>query len=318
MKQKERIILTGCSGFIGQYLVKALQDTYEVHGMYEQVESMAKNKLPDSQQHVADLRDKAAIETLIEDIKPDYIIHLAAKTEVALSFENYTGVSEVNYIGTVNLAEANRKYNPNLKLFVMASTMETYGHHDPKDGPFTEETEQRPSAPYAVAKLACEYYLKYMAYAYDFPFTILRQTNAYGRTDNDFFVVERIITQMLEGGNVFLGDPRPIRNFIWIDDLIDLYGRLLNNPELVKGEVFCVGPDNGLTIEELAHKCAALIGWQKTIYWHNRKDGLPDLPGEIFYLNSSNAKASRVLGWEPKVTLDEGLKRTIDIWKARV
>lgn len=310
----ERLLITGVSGFIGQHLVEALSGRFEIHGVYESPASRLKNpQLPDGQQHLCDLKDAAAVERVVADVDPHFVLHLAAKSEVALSFSNYLEVTDVNYKGTVALAEACRKHAPSLKLFVMASTMETYGHQDPADGPFTEDTEQRPMAPYAVAKLACEKYLAYMRYAYEFPFTILRQTNAYGRRDNDFFVVERIITQMLAGDVCNLGEPDPVRNFLWIGDLMELYSRILSAPELAVGETFVTGPDNGLTIRDLAHQIRAKLDWQGTINWHT----IPKRPGEIYYLNSRADKAERVLGWTPKVGLSEGLDRTIAIWRDR-
>lgn len=296
-----KILCTGLSGFIGQYLEKALSD-YEIYG------------LRNEQGEQIDLRDKQAIEDCVKRIQPDFVIHLAALTEVAFSFDNYYDVSEVNYVGTVTLAEANRRFNPNLKLFLMASTMETYGHQDPKDGAFTEETPQYPMAPYSVAKLACEKYLAYMQYAYDFPFTILRQTNAYGRTDNDFFVMERIITQMLRGDVCNLGEPDPLRNFLYIDDLIDLYKTVLEKYELSKGHIFVTGPDNVLSIGDLADNIAAKLGWSGKINWHT----IPKRPGEIFYLNSRPDKAKQILNWHPKTSLSEGLDKTINIWKNKL
>lgn len=308
-----KVLLSGASGFIGQYLVKALiQNKYEVYGLYEHEESKLKNpELDDDHKLLFNLKDKESIEQVVKQVQPDFVIHLAAKTEVALSFDNYSEVSEVNYVGTVNFAEANRRFNPNLKLFMMASTMETYGHQDPNNGPFTEETVQHPMAPYAVAKIACEYYLRYMKYAYNFPYCIFRQTNAYGRTDNDFFVMERIITQMLKGDECNLGEGDPVRNFIWIDDLIDLYITVLAKFDDAADNVFCTGPDNGLTIKELADTIKEKTNFAGSINWHT----IPKRPGEIYYLNSTNDKATAILGWEPKVTLDEGIDRTINLWK---
>jgi UDP-glucose 4-epimerase len=308
----KKLLITGASGFIGQYLVKALDSEYEVHGLYEHKASFAKNPELEGRQWLADLKDKEALEMTIANIAPHFIIHLAAKTEVALSFDNYAEVSEVNYLGTVNLVEANRLFNPNLELFLMASTMETYGHQD--QVPFTEETPQYPMAPYAVAKLACEKYLAYMEYAYGFPFCIFRQTNAYGRTDNDFFVVERIVTQMLRGDECNLGEKEPVRNFIWIDDLVELYRTVLAQTEKAKGQTFVTGPNNGLTIEELADIIKSKTGFKGRLNWGT----IPKRPGEIYYLNSDAQKAKDVLRWEPKIDLQEGLDRTIAIWREKV
>jgi UDP-glucose 4-epimerase len=246
---------------------------------------------------------------VIADLQPEIVIHLAAKTEVAWSFEDYLDVSQVNYLGTVALAEANRRLNPNLRLFVMASTMETYGHQDHWVS-FTEVTPQYPMAPYAVAKVACEKYLAYMDYAYGFPYTILRQTNTYGRSDNDFFVVERILTQMLRGDGCRLGDPMPWRNFLHIDDLVALYRRVVE--DRLVGETFVTGPDNALSIGDLAELCRKTTGYAGDIEWHT----IPKRPGEIYFLSSNPVKAERMLGWTPKVGLDEGLSRTADLWRS--
>lgn len=308
-----RLLITGVSGFIGQALVESLHGQYEIHGLYERPESTAKNpQLPGERQYVADLRDQEAVEDVVRRVQPDLVIHLAARSEVANSFANYREVSDINYVGTVILAEACRKLAPSMLLFVMASTMETYGHHDHAHGAFTEDTPQHPMAPYAVAKLACEKYLGYMRYAYDFPSCILRQTNSYGRHDNDFFVVERIVTQMLAGDVCNLGDPTPWRNFLHIDDLVELYRTVLEHPAAV-GETFVTGPDNALPIGRLASIIAERIDWDGQINW----DTIPPRPGEIFYLNSDPAKAARVLGWEPKVDLFDGIDRTIELWRRR-
>lgn len=285
-------LITGASGFIGQHLVDEFSDVEVFQASEENM----------------NLQDSGQIDEVIAETQPEVVIHLAAKTEVAWSFDDYERVSDVNYLGTVRLAEANRRLNPNLRLFVLASTMETYGHQT-KRVPFTETTPQHPAAPYAVAKVAAEKYLDYMDYAYGFPYTILRQTNTYGRSDNDFFVVERIITQMLQGDVCRLGDPAPYRNFLYIDDLVRLYRQIIEQKPL--GETFVTGPDNALTIEDLAEKIRQIIGWDGTIEWHTQ----PKRPGEIYYLNSNPGKAQEVLGWRPEVDLDEGLARTVDLWR---
>lgn len=286
-----RILITGASGFIGQHLFEALNSVFDLYCPTEEV---------------MDLRRSEQVNDYIKNVKPDAVIHLAAKTEVAYSFDDFEDFSRVNYVGTVLLAEANRRFNPNLKQFVMASTMETYGQGIGTEA-FTEQTPQKPCAPYAVAKLACEKYLNYMRYAYNFPSTVLRQTNSYGRTNTDFFVMERIITQMLNGSIVKLGDPTPFRNFLFIDDLVKLYEALLFNPVAI-GQTFVTGPDNALSIRALAATCADVLNWKGELVWRT----IPDRPGEIYYLNSNPKKAKDLLGWEPKVDLRTGIHLTAD------
>jgi UDP-glucose 4-epimerase len=307
-----RILITGVSGFIGQALTKALSG-HELFGLYERPHTMAKNReIPDDRKYLCDLRDATQVEYVVDRVQPDIVLHLAARSEVANSFDNYREVTDINYVGTVTLAEACRKMT-NLTLFVMASTMETYGHQDPANGPFTEDTPQNPMAPYAVAKMACEKYLAYMRYAYNFPSVVLRQTNSYGRHDNDFFVVERIITQMLRGDVCNLGDPDPVRNFLYIDDLVSLYAAIVDQPQKAVGETFVTGPANALRIDLLAETISFALGWTGKVNWHT----IPRRVGEIYYLNSDPAKAESVLGWKPEVSLAEGLEQTIDKWRGR-
>jgi nucleoside-diphosphate-sugar epimerase len=280
------MLITGASGFIGQHLVEEFTD-YDIAVL-------------------GDLFDPQ-LDYYAEGWLPDIVIHLAAKSEVAHSFDNYLEVSKVNYLGTVGLAESHRRLNPNLKLFVMASTMETYGNQ-PTRYAYNEDTPQYPAAPYSVAKVACEKYLAYMEEAYGFPSVILRQTNTYGRHDNDFFIVERIISQMAHSDLCLLGTPKPWRNFLYIDDLVRLYRAVVE--QLPVGETFVTGPDNALSIGALAEKIKGLMGWTGEIVW----DTQPVRPGEVHYLNSNPSHVRNVLGWRPEVGLDEGLKLTIAKW----
>ena len=203
--------------------------------------------------------------------------------------------------------------------------METYGWQPEsdliRDGKeytlpvFTEETRQHPNAPYAVAKVGCELYLEYAQRSFNFPFCAFRQTNSYGRKDNDFFVVEQIISQMLKNPDeINLGYGEPYRNFLWIDDLIRLYETVIEKHEQARGEIFCTGPSNALKIKDLVDKIAKKIGWDGQVNWNTK----PKRDGEIWVLNSSPAKAERLLGWKPEMDLDTGLDLTIQIWREKL
>ena len=313
----KKILITGCSGFIGTMLARKFKDKYELHGLVTDLVP----ELDYITQHEGNLLDFPGLVDIVKKVEPDFIVHLAAMTEVEKSFYDPTSFASVNYVGTVNLVEAIRQVqelstNWSLELLLFSSTMETYGWQDKCDWKaFDELTPQKPNAPYAVAKVGCEYYLKYAERTYGIPFTILRQTNSYGREDNDFFVVEQFITQMLKNSqDANFGYREPYRNFIHIDDLLDLYEVVLRNVDLAKNEIFCTGPDNTIRIEELAKKIAKIIGWKGKIQWGMK----PKRPGEIYYLNSSNAKAKMILGWEPKISLDVGLAKTVNLWKKKL
>lgn len=298
-----KIFLTGADGFIGSHMTKRLSPNHEIIKM------------------TADLRDHEAVKRQVVEADPDIIVHLAARTEVEQSFYEQITFSEINYVGTVNLIESCRELK-NLKNFVFASTMEVYGWQPISDvikqgfdgtiPAYDEQTPPNPNAPYAVAKYGCEKYIEYAGRCYELPYTIIRQTNSYGRRDNNFFVTEQIIYQMLTNPNeINLGYGEPYRNFIFIDDLLDAWETVIANPDKCKNEIFCLGPDNAVRIRDYVSMIAEKIGWNGEVYWHTK----PDRPGEIYLLNSTNTKLTKMTGWEPKVELSDGVDRTIAIWK---
>lgn len=303
-----KIFVTGASGFIGSHLVPLLRHLHDVHEMQ------------------SDLMDFAGVDSELHAYQPDIVVHLAARTEVEKSFTEQITFSQINYVGSVNLIESAVKLK-NLTNFVFASTMEVYGWQPISDvvlqlgelpihQAFNEKTLPNPNAPYAVAKYGVEKYLEYVHRAHLFPFTAIRQTNAYGRRDNDFFVTEQIITQMIKNPNeINLGYAEPYRNFIYVTDLLEAWLEVINRPHAVNdGKIFTIGPDNPIKIRHYADMIAGLMDWQGTINW----DTKPRRPGEIYWLNSDHQLITETLGWQPKVALKDGLQTTIDFWRNKL
>jgi len=302
-----KIFITGSSGFLGQNLTKNLTGSYEIHAM------------------ASDLRDHKSVAQELYSFDPDYILHLGARTEVGQSFSEQVEFSDINYTGSINLIENACKLK-NLKNFVFASTMEVYGWQPisdeiEKNGQpleniiFDENTVPNPNAPYAVAKYGVEKYLQYANRSLGLPFTALRQTNAYGRTDNDYFVTEQIVTQMLKKQDVInLGYAKPYRNFIYVTDVIDAWREVLvNSDKCNDGKIFTIGPNNPIQIKELVKFIAEKIGWDGEVRWDTKEHR----PGEIYWLNSDSKLIEKTIGWKPKISLSEGIDKTIDIWSRK-
>ena len=305
MASKPKVLVTGATGFIGTHIVNRLMPLYDVYALERYVTGRyVLGQHRPVKTVFADLRDFAAVRNALRDATPDYIIHLAAVSPVAYSYDHPQEVLDANFLGTVNLAESALRECPNLKQLLFASTSEVYGNGDKVR---KEDTPPYPNSPYAVAKLACEKYLSYLNDAYSFPSTILRPFNSYGRTSNTHFIVERTIVQMMGGGPVRLGDPTPVRDMLYVDDHVDAYLTCLGNRKAV-GEVFNFCTGRAATIGELVGIIAKIVGYSGEIIW----DSVPKRPLDIQYLVGDNSKAKSVLGWEPKFSLELGLKRTVE------
>jgi nucleoside-diphosphate-sugar epimerase len=306
----DKVLITGATGFIGKELAAKLKDKYEIHTLERYVTgrySLDNNTI----NHYTNLTDYSAVKNVIRKVKPDYVMHLAAISAVSFSYEHPIEVSEVDYIGSVNLAEACYKEAPDFKQFIFAGTSEEYGMTlQDTEHKLTESSPLIPNSPYAVAKVAFDNYLNYMGMAYNFPYTILRPFNTYGRKDNKHFFIERTITQMLAQDKVYLGDPLAVRDWMYVDDHVDGYLKALGNEEAVGNAInLCTG--KGYTTKETAELIAKLTGFKGEIVWHSTSPR----PLDAKILIGDNSKAKKILNWAPERTLEDGLKRAINHWK---
>ncbi|MEK6952891.1 MAG: NAD-dependent epimerase/dehydratase family protein, partial [Nanoarchaeota archaeon] len=216
----ERVLITGVTGFIGNEVARKICDEYEVYGLVRTTSNKnALNPIKDILGKIeiryGNLTDFSAIRKIVKDISPHYIIHLGAATAVRHSFENPLEFQETTHLATVNLVHAALDL-AEFKKFIFASTMETYGDQDQKT-PFKEDLKLNPLSPYAVAKVASDYYIRMAGKAFDLPYFILRCCNTYGRKDNAGFVVEYMITQMLKNEPVYIGSPDAVRDLMFVD-----------------------------------------------------------------------------------------------------
>ena len=309
----EKILITGATGFIGKELAEKLAEDSEneVHTLERYVTGRYSLDSKAMINHYANLSDYTAVRNIIREVKPDYVMHLAAVSAVSFSYDHYIEVGEANYLGTINLAEACYREVPNFKQFIAAGTSEEYGMYlKDTNSMLNENSNLEPNSPYAVAKVAADYYLRYMGEAYKFPYTILRPFNTYGRRYNTHFFIERTISQMLKEEEVRLGDPTAVRDWLYVDDHVNGYLKAMGNENAI-GETFNLCTGKGYTTKETAELIAKLTGFGGKIQWHST----PSRPLDARILIGDNSKARKLLGWEPKCSLDEGLKKTIKYWK---
>lgn len=323
LRKNMRIFITGMTGFLGDQLAtKLIERGHKLGSLARNVasadrpiaqntESMIRGeKRKGISYYYGDLTDYLNIYDSLTNFKPDVIIHLGAQTSVAYSFTHSTEVFNVNFLGVVNMAEAARRGLPNLKRFIFSGSVEEYGIQT--KFPIKESAELHAASPYAVAKIASEKYLRYLFDAYGFPAIIFRNANSYGRRYNHQFVIESIIYQMYKGKSpIKLGNPIPVRDFVFEPDLLSAYVLATeSNNKKILGESINIGTGKAITIRDLAKKIAKITGYKGKIKWNS----FPKRQLEIPRLQIDNAKAKKLLKWNPKFSLCEGLRITASFY----
>jgi len=315
-ERKPKLLISGGLGFVGSHLVGQLvaQGNYELNVVERYVTGRYANLGRSVETHFVDLRDSNSVKTVLKHVQPDILIHMAAISPVSYSYDHPQEVIENNLMGTINLAEGCREIIPSFKHFIYAGTTEEYGVTPER--PAKETSKCIPNSPYSVSKHAGTNYLEYMHLAYDFPVTVMRCTNTYGRTNDTHFFVEKIVTQMIANpkGEVLMGDDNAYREFMYVDDHVDAYLSVLAQRDKSVGEIFNFSTGKPLSLNEVIELTAKLTGFNGEFVKHS----MPKRPLDIFDHSLNSKKAKEVLGWSAKVSLEEGLKKTIAYWREKL
>lgn len=308
-----KVFMTGTSGFIGGFLVpKLLEENYEIYALCRNVTDR-KLTLPKDVNIVwGDLIDSHHLRKTISAINPEIVVHLAAQSSVAYSHEHAIENAQTTYLGTINMQKACEGLS-NLEKFIFSGTSEEYGNQQIL--PITEDAPLKPNTPYAIAKVAADYYLQYCKESIGFPSITLRPFNTYGRIKNFTFVTEKIIYEMFTKDKIVLGSPYPIRDLMYVDDHVNGYINTIEIPfdnlEGLEAINLCTGI--GTSIEDLANTIKNLMGFKGEILWN-----IKTRPTEINSLIGDYTLAKEYLGWSPRYNLIQGLEKTISNIKEKL
>jgi len=318
-----RVLITGVTGFIGSHLAeKLISEGREVYGVIRRVASrdleVIKKILKDIVLITGDITDYVSIRNALKTAKPNVVIHLAALTPVRDSFERPFEYQQANFLGTMNVAYAMLELpDPQTRKLVAASTAEVYGLQEKTS--LTEELVLKPTSPYAVSKAAADLYLQMMFQTFGLNGVILRPANTYGRKVDKSFIVEYLVTQMLNREKVYVGAPDSVRDYMYMDDHINAY-LLAMEKEEADSQVFNVGTGVGTSNRELAEKIAEKISYDKRkIVLKSYPPGYPYRPliSDQPYIVLDATKIRTRLGWKPTASLDEGLDKVISHFESR-
>ena len=316
------VLVTGITGFIGSRLAARLvNDGFEVFGLVrhssERELSRLKGIIPQIHLIEGDLGRYHSVLSAVQASDPSVIFHLGAITPVRLSFDDPYPYIAANFDGTVNLVHAIVKETPNSRL-LFASTAEVYGWQS-GNKPIGEDTPLHPASPYAVTKVAADEYVQMANKIYHLKGTVMRPINSYGRIGDTGFMVEYLVSKMLAGQTCYVGTPESVRDYMFADDHVSAYVEAAKNEKAI-GRVYNVSPGNPITNAELAKMLTGIIGYQGKVVFGSYPPGYPQRPKsqDPPYLVLDSNRIKTELGWKPKVSLNEGLKLTVDIWKSQL
>jgi len=205
---------------------------------------------------------------------------------------------------------------PKARLLV-ASTAEVYGGQG-KDS-VGETVSLHPSSPYAVSKVAADLYVQMSMKNYGLDAIIFRCNNTYGRIGQGGFLTEYVIGAMLKDQPVYIGAPDHVREYMYVDDHVNAYYLGLKS-EAPKSRIFNVSPGVAVSNIELAEQLAKITGYEGEIIRGKYPPNYPLRPiqWDTDYIVLDSSRIRKELGWRPKVTLKEGLQKTVDCWRSQI
>lgn len=302
-----KILVTGGAGFIGSNLSEALiADGHEVIIVDNLLTGKKENIPTKAKLREVDITQKSNLAEVFEKVKPEAVFHLAAQASVNKSVEDPTLDVRVNVVGTINLLDLCRKYE--VTNFIFSSTGGAiYGDDAPRPTP--ESADAKPLTPYGIDKLHAERFIEFYANNAPFKTTVLRYANVYGPKQDplgEAGVVAIFTAKMLSGESVTIhGDGEQTRDFVYVGDVVRANLAALHGGS---GGTFNIGSGIESSVNDVAQTLKIATGSKSEI--------LHDEPKiEQRHSLLDNRKATLELDWKPEVSLEEGLKRTVDYFK---
>ena len=290
-----KVIVTGGAGFIGSHLVDALIDRGIDVVIIDNLSTGKKENLnPKAEFHQEDIRDLERIRPIFKGA--DYVFHLAARPRVPYSVEFPHEAHTNNALGTLHVLIAGR--DAGVKKVIFSSSSSVYGHQDKL--PLHEEMTPLPMSPYAFQKLIGEQYCRLFYELYGLPTVSLRYFNVYGPRisfeGSYILVLGMFLQQRMNNEPLTIeGDGEQTRDFTHVRDVVSANLLAMESEKVGKGEVINIGAGNNHSIKELAE----LIGGEIV--------NIAARQGDMKHTLADVSRAKKLLGWEPKIHLQEGI-----------
>lgn len=311
-------LIIGGAGFVGAYLISCLknefgQDVAMTKMPMEtiQIEGMDEIEIVD-----LDILDPDAIVSVLQQIQPDYIYHLAAQSSVSVSWKNPALTIDVNIKGSMNLLEALRKLDHKPRVLLVGSG-EEYGHILPDETPIREGNVPRPGNIYAATKTCQNMLGKIYADAYGLDIMMVRAFNHIGPNQAPLFVAADFCKQVAE---IEHGDKEPVirvgnlsaqRDFTDVRDVVRAYAMLMEHG--LSGETYNVGSGRAIAIQDILNMIVGMSNSSIRVEVDPQKIRPVDVP----IIEADNRKLSEATGWMPEIPLEQTLRETLDYWREK-
>mmetsp|Transcript_49519 Transcript_49519/g.73777 ORF Transcript_49519/g.73777 Transcript_49519/m.73777 type:complete len:359 (-) Transcript_49519:113-1189(-) len=316
----KNIFLTGGAGFIASHVAILLCRKYPQYNIvvYDKLDycSCLENlneieDLPNFKFVKGDIASPDLVSFVFKEHEIDTVMHFAAQTHVDNSFGNSFAFTHSNIYGTHVLLES-AKCCPSIKRFIHVSTDEVYGEgEDFETDPMTEEHVLEPTNPYAATKAGAEFLVKSYYRSFKLPCLITRGNNVYGPHQFPEKLIPKFTNQLIKGMKLTLhGDGSNTRNFLYVTDVANAFDVILHKG--IPGQIYNIGGKNELPNIEVARSLLKIFGMED-----KEDEFLTFVPDRQFndLRYTINSKKLHDLGWEEKMTWEEGIAHTVDWYK---
>lgn len=308
-----KVLIIGAAGFVGSYLVHHLKNDlqWEVAVTKLPQETLT---IPGISVYDLDILDKDSIQKLLETLRPDAILHLAAQSSVGLSWKNPDLTIDINIKGSIHVLDSIRALDYKPRVLLIGSG-EEYGHILPEESPILETNALRPGNIYAATK-ACQNMLgKIYTDAYGMDIISVRAFNHIGPNQAPLFVVADFCKQVaeIEAGQlppvIRVGNLSAARDFSDVRDVVRAYGLLVQHG--IAGETYNVGSGHAIPIEDILQKILV----QAKVPIQVQVDEAKLRPVDVPIIEANTTKLYQCTGWKPEISIDQTITDVLEYWR---
>ena len=312
MNINKKILVTGCAGFIGSHLCeKLLKEGYKIYGIdnindyYNKNQKHNNLKILEEYNNFIFKKDDIVTTNIINDIKPNIVVNIAAMAGVRYSIKNPNIYMRVNIEGQINLLK--QSVDNDVKLFVYASSSSVYGLN--KKVPFSESDEIKTfNSPYAASKRSGELMAQLYNQLYGLKTIGLRFFTVYGPRGRPDMAPFKFLSKISKGEKIDkYGNGESYRDYTYIDDIVSGIYNAIQNKKNKTCEIYNLGNTKTISLNEFIKTCEEVTG-KKAIF-----NKLPDQKGDVPFTYSDITKAKKDLDYDPKINFKDGLKKMY-IW----